>query len=205
MPRLLRYLVPLFFPLFAGAACAAELAVVVDFDGPHSERSVQSMKQEAEDIFKPAGMHIEWRALDSVGGEVFDNLVVVHFKGRCLLPPSATLPGGRGPYAFVYNSDGDVLPFTEVECDPLAASVNSALEGDDFARPDYLLGRALGRVLAHELVHILTKSAVHGPLGVTQGKLSGRELIGAPLRLSPTEVKRLREACCAVSERETKR
>jgi hypothetical protein len=77
--------------------------------------------------------------------------------------------------------------------------------GNDFARPDDVMGRALGRVLAHELVHILTRSATHGKEGVTQATFSGRELVGAPLRLSRTEVERLRRACAPVSEREAQR
>ncbi len=203
MPRLLHRVLPLF--ACAAVACAADITVVVDFDGPHSERSVQQMKRETEEIFKPAGLHIDWRARTDVGRESYENLVLVHFKGKCMLQPVAMLYDERGPYAFAYNSDGDVLPFSEVECEPVAASVHSAMDGDDFARPDYLMGRALGRVLAHELVHILTKSAAHGRDGVTQATLTGRELIGAPLRLTHTDVERLRVACSLSSEREAKR
>ncbi|MEI9974213.1 MAG: hypothetical protein WDO73_20480 [Ignavibacteriota bacterium] len=111
----------------------------------------------------------------------------------------------RGPFASAYGSDGDVLPFSEVECDHLAASVQSAMWGDDYARPDYLLGRALGRVLAHELVHILTKSATHGTDSVTQPTFTGRDLIGPPLRLSRGDVERLHRALAASSEREPQR
>ena len=203
MPRLLHRVLPLF--ACAAVACAADITVVVDFDGPHSEKSVQQMKRETEEIFKPAGLHIDWRARTEVGREWYENLVLVHFKGKCVLEPVAMLYDERGPYAFAYNSDGDVLPFSEVECEPVAASVHSAMDGDDFARPDYLMGRALGRVLAHELVHILTKSAAHGHDGVTQATLTGRELIGAPLRLTHTDVERLRVACTSPSEREAKR
>ena len=187
-------------------ACAANLAVVVDFEGAYSEKSVEQMKRETEQIFKITGLRIEWPALNAVGHQSYENLVLVRFKGKCVLEPVPMLYDERGPFAFVYNSDGDVLPFTEVECDPVAASVHQSMEGDDFARPDYLLGRALGRVLAHELVHILTRSPEHGRQGVTQARLSGRELIGAPLRLTQTEVERLRIAGIPpASERESKR
>ena len=179
--------------------------MVTDFDGPHSDRSVQQMKRETEEIFKSAGVHLDWRSRDEAGRGSYENLVMVHFKGRCILEPVPILYDERGPYAFAYNSDGDVLPFSEVECDRLAASVYTAMWGDDFARSDYLMGRALGRVLAHELVHILTRSAAHGNEGVTQAALSGRDLIGAPLRLSRTDVERLRRACAPASEREAKR
>jgi hypothetical protein len=191
MPRQLLCLLPLIVCL---RAVAADITVVVDFDGPYSNRSVQQMKRETEEIFKTAGVHLDWRMRNEVGLGSYENLVVVHFKGKCMLEPIPMLYDERGPFAFAYNSDGDVLPFSEVECNHLTASVHSAMWGDDFARPDYLLGRALGRVLAHELVHILTRSAMHGNDGVTQATFSGRELIGAPLRLSRADVARLHRA-----------
>jgi len=203
MPRSLLCLLPLYACLHV--AGATDVTVVTDFDGPHSVRADQQMKRETEENLKGAGLHLDWRGRDEVGHNSYENLVVVHFKGKCILEPVPILYDERGPYAFAYNADGDVLPFSEVECDQLTASVLSAMWGDDFARPDYVMGRALGRVVAHELVHILTKSAAHGSDGVTQAKFSGRDLIGAPLRLSRTDVERLRHAFAPVSEREPKR
>lgn len=201
MPRLLLCLLAL------SAARAADVTVVVDFDGPYSDRSFQQMKRETEAIFKGAGVHLNWRSRGDVVRGSYENMVVVHFKGKCILEPVPILYDERGPFAFAYDSDGDVLPFSEVVCDRVTASVQSALWGDDFARPDYLMGRALGRVVAHELMHILTRSASHGREGVTQPALSGRELIGAPLRLSRADEDRLRHAVDGEprSEREPKR
>jgi hypothetical protein len=185
------------------------LTVVLDFDGSHSTRSVQQMKQEAEDIFKGTGIHLNWRDRAEIGSSFSDDLVVIRFKGNCTLDPTLALEEQRGPLAFAHNSDGEVLSFSEVECERVASSVQSAMFGDDFARPDYLMGRALGRVVAHELVHILTRSAAHGEEGVTQAAFTGRDLIGAPLRLSRSEVERLRRAfpppAEAPSEGEAKR
>jgi hypothetical protein len=67
-----------------------------------------------------------------------------------------------GPMTFTHSRDGNVQPFIEVSCSKVAASVTSASEGEDFPRADLLFGRALGRVLAHELVQVLTGSEVHG-------------------------------------------
>jgi hypothetical protein len=201
MQRLLLCLLP----ILAWRADGANLTVVVDFDGPQSDRSVQQMKRETEAIFKTAGVHLDWRVRSEVGRGSYENLVMVHFKGKCVLQPDPLLFDERGPFASAYSSDGDVLPFSEVECDHLAASVHSAMWGDDYARPDYLMGRALGRVLAHELVHILTRSAAHGSDSVTQPTFSGRELIGAPLRLSRSDVERLHRALASTSEREPQR
>ena len=180
--------------LLAGAAFAfgGEVTVVVDFDGAHSERSVQEMKREAEEILKPSGVRLEWRAKSEVGRESYANLVLVRFKGRCVLEPVPILYDERGPYAFTYSSDGEVLPFTEVDCGHVTASVQSAMWGDDFARRDYLMGRALGRVVAHELVHVLTRSGTHAADGVGQTTLSGKDLVGAPLKLNRADLERLK-------------
>jgi hypothetical protein len=192
MPRLLLCLLPTF--AFLSNAFATDLTVVVDFEGPHSDHSVREMKREVEDIMKQSGLHLDWRAGHEALHDTPANLVVVRFKGHCLLEPVPMLYDERGPFAFAYSSDGEMLPFAEVDCNHVAASVHSAMSGDDYARPDYLMGRALGRVVAHELVHVITKSASHGRNGVATPSLSGKELIGAPLRLSRSDVERLRTA-----------
>jgi hypothetical protein len=182
--------------VLAASACAhaADITVVLDFDGPHSDRSIEQMKRETEDVFKTAGLHLEWRTRADTGSGPYENLVVVHFKGKCVLEPVPILFDERGPFAFTYNSDGAVLPFSEVECDHVSASVQSAMGVDDHARPDYVMGRALGRVVAHELVHMLTKSGAHARDGVEQTALSGRDLIGPPLKLTREDVEKLRGA-----------
>ena len=66
-----------------------------------------------------------------------------------------------------------------------------SMAGGDFAKSDLLLGRALGRVLAHEVMHILSKSGAHGRTGVTKTALSGSQLIAPELRLEAEDVERI--------------
>lgn len=174
----------------AAGAFAADVTVVMEFDGPHSERSIQQMKHETEDIVRDSGLHLDWRTTG--GAASFLNVVMVRFTGNCMLDPEGTAAGEGGPLAFTYNSDGKMLHFSEVACNRVAAALRPAMWGDDFQRADYLMGRAMGRVLAHELVHILTGSGAHGQEGVAQPALSGGQLIGAPLRLSRDDLQRLR-------------
>jgi hypothetical protein len=88
-------------------------------------------------------------------------------------------------------SDGVVLPFSEVVCDQVAASVRSAMFAGDYARSDQLLGRALGRVVAHELVHILSQSPAHSKSGVEMRALSGQQLIAPSLSLGWSDLQHL--------------
>ena len=49
----------------------------------------------------------------------------------------------------------------------------------------------MGRVLAHELVHMLTRSRRHGQDGVAEAALSGKQLVEEVLPLSAFDISRL--------------
>ena len=176
----------------AGTHPASKLTVVMDFQGNLSQRALSTMERETEGILKPAGLSLGWRLAADAARESFEDLVVVEFKGACQIEPVPYVYDELGPMAFTYSSDGNVQPFTQVWCAKVAASVRTAMGEEDFPKADVLFGRALGRVLAHELVHVLTGSEVHGREGVQRAALSGKDLISGSLVLSPTDLARLR-------------
>jgi hypothetical protein len=176
----------------APAVFAEGITIVLDFQGPRNEQSITEMKKEFAGIMKDAALTFEWKSRNEAEHAGFDNLVVVRFKGTCILRPIPYLYDERGPMAFTYTTEGEVQPFSEVECDQVTRVVRSAMSGVDFANADLLMGRALGRVLAHEIVHILTKSGTHGRNGIAKTALSGRQLISDELRLDREDLDRLR-------------
>jgi hypothetical protein len=185
-------LLALALPLAAEPLPSQKITVVLDFRGPYSADSVSAMKQEMQDLVKDAGVQLEWKTLDQASGEEYGDMVVVQFNGKCILKPVPYLYyDERGPLASTYSSDGKVLPFSEVSCEKVGASVQAALLSGDYARADFLLGRALGRVVAHELVHVLTNSGAHSREGVYSESLSGKQLISNSLSLSQEELKRI--------------
>jgi hypothetical protein len=167
------------------------ITIVLDFQGPRSEQSVAEMKREFAGIMKDTAVRFDFRSRSQASQELFSDLVLVRFKGKCVLDPVGYLYDERGPMAFTYSTDGAVQPFSEVACDKVTSAVRSAMSGGDFANADLLLGRALGRVLAHEVVHMLSKSGAHGHTGVARTALSGSQLIAPELRLEPEDVERL--------------
>lgn len=181
---------------FAAPIPTFNLTVVLDFKGSHSDRSVAEMQEEAQQIVRDAGIRLNWLTADQASQYTFSDLVVVQFNGACIIKPDPNiydeLGPPPGPLAFTWVTDGAVQPFGEVSCDRVAAAVRSAMSSGGFGASDALLGRALGRVLVHELVHMLTKSGEHGRSGVEERSLSGRQLTGRSLALSPPEVDRLR-------------
>ena len=149
------------------------------------------MKREFAGIMKDTAVRFDFRSRSQASQEALSDLVLVRFTGKCMLDPVGYLYDERGPMAFTYSTDGVVQPFSEVACDKVTSAVRSAMSGGDFANADMLLGRALGRVLAHEVVHMLSKSGTHGHTGVARTALSGSQLIAPELRLEPEDVERL--------------
>ena len=167
------------------------LTIVLDFKGPHSPQSVEAMKEETQGILKDAGLHLRWKSRQEAQIASFDELVVVSFSGACELPP-APLYDELGPLASTYETDGHIQPFSEVSCDRVSAFVRSGLHGGDVLRGELLLGKALGRVLAHELVHMLTGDKEHSRAGVFKAGLTVEQLLAGELSLSPGDIQRLR-------------
>jgi hypothetical protein len=167
------------------------ITIVLDFQGPRSEQSVAEMKREFAGIMKDSALHFDFRWRSEATQEAISDLVLVRFTGKCVLDPVGYLYDERGPMAFTYSTDGVVQPFSEVACDKVTSAVRSAMSGGDFAKADLLLGRALGRVLAHEVVHILSKSGAHGRTGVAKTSLSGSQLIAPELLLGPEDLERI--------------
>jgi hypothetical protein len=174
-------------------AIPASLTVVFQFDGSHTEKSFQEMKQELGVILKDSGIQIDWRERNQVSSfESFSNLVVVKFRGVCKMDPAADRDSEPGPLAFTHTSDGAILPFSEVKCDRVRSTLLRAMPRQTNGHSEVVFGRALARVLAHELYHVLAGTESHSRQGVTQRALSGAELAADQLELDPNELNLMR-------------
>jgi len=182
-------------PLGAGVdrVSPCVLTVILDFKGPHSQTSLNEMKRESGLILNSSGVLLDWRMLGDDPSESYNDLVVIKFTGACeygLEPPKH---GELGPLAVTRMVDGEVLPFGEVDCERVVDSARSAMSASDYAQGNLLVGLAMGRVVAHELVHMLTKSAHHGAQGVEKSALTGKQLIRGSLPLSALDIVRLKQ------------
>jgi hypothetical protein len=171
----------------------ADVTVIVNFKGAYSAPAIKEMQREATEIIKASGVRLDWRSRSEAADATFNDLVVMTFKGTCIINPMPIVVDELGPYAITRTSGGEVQPFGEVDCDHVVSSLHNAMTGGDFAKADLLLGRALGRIVAHELVHMLTKSRQHGKEGVEKAALSARQLISESLPLSALDVDRLQQ------------
>ena len=157
------------------AFAAGPVTLILQFEAQHSEPSVNEMKRELQNLMRPSGVELSWRSLDEISSkDSFPSVVVVTFHGTCQTKPFASpLPTDPVALAYAHVSNGTVIPFADVECD----RVRSSLTSTPGARSDLLFGRALGRVLAHELHHIIGQTRAHTQQGVSRKSLSARDLI----------------------------
>jgi len=153
-----------------------KLTIVLEFQDGYSPQSVSTMKREVEKTFQEAHLRIDWMSRDQVAGGVFGDLAVFRFRGKCLFQPGIAAAREPAALAVTHVSDGVVLPFSDVACDRIASLVWPLLSGTKAARGDTLFGRALGRVVAHELAHILSRSVAHGTTGLVEPALSAGQL-----------------------------
>jgi hypothetical protein len=148
------------------------LTVVLQIDERYSESSIGEMKAEAQALVKDSGVVLNWRLIDTVSSsEAFPRMVVVRLRGTC----DMSLPVPRfspGPLGSTYILGGEPGPFSDIECDRIRSSVAAPA-----GRADLTFGRALGRVLAHELHHVIERTQCHTATGYTRQSLSAAELI----------------------------
>ena len=167
-----------------------QLTAVVMPDGRYSRVAIGAMGREAAHILRKSGVSLEWRVGDP-GQSVDGMLVVVKLVGRCDMDgPAAILM--TGPLGWSHEANGVVLPFSDLACDNIRGQVQSAQVAGNPLRGNVLLGRAMGRVLAHELYHIVADTAKHADNGVAQQALSARELTSGQLELQPSDVEAMR-------------
>jgi mono/diheme cytochrome c family protein len=126
----------------------------------------------------PIGLDFAWRSLAAPRhNEIFGDLAVVKFHGRCDLVDLTPLSGDPGPLGWTHVTDGEVLPFSTIDCDRIRSFLGEALFRLSAKDREDAYGRAIARVLAHELYHVFTRTRHHGGSGVAQPAHSVRELM----------------------------
>jgi hypothetical protein len=161
------------------------VTAVVLPDGKYSKVAITEMVREATRIVKHSGVSLHWQ-IGALAQPVTGLLVVVKLVGRCDMDgsPAWLVPG---PLGWSHIVNGIVLPFSDLACDNIRGMVQSAMADGNQLRANTLLGRAMGRVLAHELYHMVADTSQHGRDGVAQAALSPRQLTSGQLELEPPD------------------
>lgn len=168
---------------------ASGVTLILRFADPVPDEIVQSLQSEVSDLLSGTGVIISSRLFSELTpNEQFANLVVVDLKGRCRIDARPADRLNPGALAFTHRSDGEILPFVEVLCDQVRNAIRPHMTGDHFRRAELVLGRALGRTIAHELYHILGRTGSHGDKGVARDTLSGEQLLAEDLEFEQQDL-----------------
>lgn len=156
----------------------APITLYTSFQHEPPQAVVEALQDELEQIMAPMGFRFTWRSLSGVrGNEVSVELAVITFKGRCDIAgllPRIVQPGALG---WTHVSDGSILPFSDVDCDRVRSFVQGTLLTVSRDDREETFGRALGRVLAHELYHIFANTQKHGSCGVAKEAFTVQDLL----------------------------
>jgi hypothetical protein len=158
---------------------SAQVTLVVSLDEPQPESPLQHMKKELEAVLYPANIQVAWRDLKTrPASEDYAELVVVKLVGRCVADAEAERQlisiNSLGSSA---TSGGRVLPFIELNCERISQFVQPFLNSQPKMRRELLLGRAMGRVLGHELYHVLGQVQHHSASGIARTCFRARDLL----------------------------
>ena len=167
------------------------LAILFQFEQPYPNRALAEAQRELEVLTKGATVRLEWHARGGPqASSSFSNILVLDFLGSCDPRSENKLAGpAAGWLARMHVSDGVVLPFGEVNCDLVRAVMS---DGTKKRKPnDAVFGRALARVLAHELYHFITNSIEHRDTGLAKPSFSRKDLVLDGLKLDPYALDRL--------------
>jgi hypothetical protein len=171
----------------------APIALYTSFQQEPPPAVLEALQVEVESIMAPTGLKFEWRKLSEVrGDEVAVELAVLTFKGRCDADGWLMRGTPVGPLGWTHVSDGAILPFSDVDCDGIRKFVQGGLFGVRGAERATAYGRAVGRVLAHELYHIFADTKHHGSCGVGKEAYTVEDLLSANFRFEERESKALK-------------
>jgi len=189
----------------SGQSITAPVTIYVDFQQEAPQSVVEALRTEVESIMAPAGFRFQWWPLSDFKSErVSAAVVVAHFEARCDLGGLIMRANHPGSLGWTEISDGTILPFTHVDCARVRTFLQTALLGYHPRDRELLYGRALGRVLAHELYHVFAVTPEHADRGVAKEDYSVKDLLASEFHLHEKQAAALRASRALAALRVTR-
>jgi hypothetical protein len=181
-------------PILAGdrEGPVSPITLYVDYQHEIPDNIQQTIQREVGEILSPTGLTVEWRSLSAIEGRVSFTLAIVHFHGNCNVADLSVYPPYRFTLGSTAVSEGEVLPFTDIYCNAIRAFITPQLLSIAPENRAVSFGRAVGRVVAHELYHIFAHTKHHSSHGLAEAALGVRALTAGTFRFNRKEMQRLR-------------
>lgn len=172
------------------------LTIYLDRNDSVTPPLFRALQQETSRLLEPLSTAVLWR--DTSSPQEHDGrLVVVRFEGSCSFsgysPARSALSKQSESLAFTAISGGHILPFVTIRCSNIRDFVASSIVGLKEADRNSALGKAVGRVLAHEIFHVLSGKRMHAASGVAGPCLSTRDLLAQNFDFESASLSQMRQ------------
>ena len=158
------------------------------------------MQDESSLLMRSAGYQVYWldplERPDALG----TSLIVIELTGTCAPAERSGRPVDVDRLAYTVEDHGKILPFITVDCAALQQILASDLGREPRARRDVLYGRAMGRLVAHEMYHIESQTREHSRDGVAEAAVSSRELVAERFEFARDALAKLQVPVSEISE-----
>jgi hypothetical protein len=181
---------------------SADRTLVVYLHAGSSGGTVPHMQRELATLMQTAGFRIVWAAAGDTSPSA-NAIAVVELRGACRAPdPSADVrPVENGASLASTAVDGDqILPFSWINCETLTQMLAPSLASVEPGRKDFLYGRAMARLLAHELYHMLINTRAHGISGIDKASFNANDVLGEVFSFEQSALAEFRDTDLAESE-----
>jgi hypothetical protein len=161
-----------------------------------SAAALEQTKNELVFVMRGIGTRIVWWDAEKSQSGTTETLIVADFTGTCSVPSSASAAfdiSSLPPLAHAPIADGHILPFAYVDCAALGQFVGPVLARQPKGRHELLYGRAVGRLLAHEIYHILAQTPDHAAAGIAKEHFSTTDLLAARFQFETAAMAHLLE------------
>ena len=99
---------------------------------------------------------------------------------------------GGEALASTHSVDDHITPFTDIQCSRVGRYISPLLAAASPTAREEALGRAMGRVLAHELYHVFTGNERHADGGIARSFQKREELTADEFEFEPAQNEELR-------------
>jgi hypothetical protein len=193
---MLPVLVLLLFLLLSSAAASSPVIVpegpehhvtmVLKFPEKYSEIALTEMKKEVQQILAPAGVRVQWETLEDASHKVFESLLIIaELRGRCRRDRVAPEPAMGAALGITHVASGEIISACRIDCDAVRVLLESSMASMSFVQFETAMGRALGRIAAHEMYHIMGATRSHSEEGIAQRRFTTADLVRPEMFLDP--------------------
>jgi hypothetical protein len=166
----------------------ASVTLYLKAEAADAEAALDSMRKELARLMKHGNFELLWMDPNQARANAHGPLVVVELQGACNPSQGVTSLTRMSPemiqdqpLASSQVVSGRILPFVWLHCETLNHFLGSSLAGASAAYRETLYGRAMARLIAHELYHFLVQTRHHTRSGVTQSQVTPGQVLAFSL------------------------